>query len=416
MHRSTGIGVSRWLGGLLGVALALPALALPQGCIELLAQAPRVDVVQGQQRDLRLAVPIERLAIGDPKIADVQLLDRRGFLVTGKEQGSTSLLIWTGCSPEPLRSLVEVEGRGSVDTRGAPAFTVGAVEELPNQMQTDIRFVEVSRSKLKQASTSFVRRGGNLWVLGAPGSLGDIKVNADGSGLGGTFGTGSSGFNLIFGGGKWLSFMNALEGSGFAYTLARPSLVAMSGQSASFLAGGEFPIPVPNGTNDNVTIEYKEFGIRLTLTPTVMNNRRIALKVAPEVSELDYSAGIQSGGVAVPALRVRRTDTSVMLADGESFVISGLTSSNSVSNVDKFPWLGDIPILGAFFRSTKLDKDDRELLMIVTPHLVQPLAADAQLPDLPGEGLRHYDPGFSRLYFLERGEYDGQQNDTGLSD
>ncbi|PYB22947.1 secretin, partial [Pseudomonas aeruginosa] len=114
--------------------------------------------------------------------------------------------------------------------------------------------------------------------------------------------------------------MNALEGSGFAYTLARPSLVAMSGQSASFLAGGEFPIPVPNGTNDNVTIEYKEFGIRLTLTPTVMNNRRIALKVAPEVSELDYSAGIQSGGVAVPALRVRRTDTSVMLADGESFV------------------------------------------------------------------------------------------------
>ncbi|MCW5462682.1 type 4b pilus Flp secretin RcpA, partial [Pseudomonas aeruginosa] len=274
----------------------------------------------------------------------------------------------------------------------------------------------VSRSKLKQASTSFVRRGGNLWVLGAPGSLGDIKVNADGSGLGGTFGAGASGFNLIFGGGKWLSFMNALEGSGFAYTLARPSLVAMSGQSASFLAGGEFPIPVPNGTNDNVTIEYKEFGIRLTLTPTVMNNRRIALKVAPEVSELDYSAGIQSGGVAVPALRVRRTDTSVMLADGESFVISGLTSSNSVSNVDKFPWLGDIPILGAFFRSTKLDKDDRELLMIVTPHLVQPLAADAQLPGLPGEGLRHYDPGFSRLYFLERGEYDGQQNDTGLSD
>lgn len=160
MHRSTGIGVSRWLGGLLGVALALPALALPQGCIELLAQAPRVDVVQGQQRDLRLAVPIERLAIGDPKIADVQLLDRRGFLVTGKEQGSTSLLIWTGCSPEPLRSLVEVEGRGSVDTRGAPAFTVGAAEELPNQVQTDIRFVEVSRSKLKQASTSFVRHEG----------------------------------------------------------------------------------------------------------------------------------------------------------------------------------------------------------------------------------------------------------------
>ncbi len=184
------------------------------------------------------------------------------------------------------------------------------------------------------------------------------------------------------------------------------------------LAGEPLDVLV-NGTliaHGEVVVVNEKFGIRLTLTPTVMNNRRIALKVAPEVSELDYSAGIQSGGVAVPALRVRRTDTSVMLADGESFVISGLTSSNSVSNVDKFPWLGDIPILGAFFRSTKLDKDDRELLMIVTPHLVQPLAADAQLPDLPGEGLRHYDPGFSRLYFLERGEYDGQQNDTGLSD
>lgn len=415
MHRSTGIGVSRWLGGLLGVALALPALALPQGCIELLAQAPRVDVVQGQQRDLRLAVPIERLAIGDPKIADVQLLDRRGFLVTGKEQGSTSLLIWTGCSPEPLRSLVEVEGRGSVDTRGAPAFTVGAAEELPNQVQTDIRFVEVSRSKLKQASTSFVRRGGNLWVLGAPGSLGDIKVNADGSGLGGTFGTGSSGFNLIFGGGKWLSFMNALEGSGFAYTLARPSLVAMSGQSASFLAGGEFPIPVPNGTNDNVTIEYKEFGIRLTLTPTVMNNRRIALKVAPEVSELDYSAGIQSGGVAVPALRVRRTDTSVMLADGR------LRDQRA-----------DQQQLGEQRRQVSLagrHPDPRCVLPLDQAGQGRPRAADDRHP-APGpaagrrrtvagparRGLRHYDPGFSRLYFLERGEYDGQQNDTGLSD
>ena len=313
MHRSTGIGVSRWLGGLLGCA---PALALPQGCIELLAQAPRVDVVQGQQRDLRLAVPIERLAIGDPKIADVQLLDRRGFLVTGKEQGSTSLLIWTGCSPEPLRSLVEVEGRGSVDTRGAPAFTAGAAEELPNQVQTDIRFVEVSRSKLKQASTSFVRRGGNLWVLGAPGSLGDIKVNADGSGLGGTFGTGSSGFNLIFGGGKWLSFMNALEGSGFAYTLARPSLVAMSGQSASFSPAASFD---PGAERHQRQRHHRIQGVWHPPDPHPDGDEQ-----PPHCSQ--GGAGGQRTGlqrrhperrVAVPALRVRRTDTSVMLADGE---------------------------------------------------------------------------------------------------
>lgn len=105
-----------------------------------------------------------------------------------------------------------------------------------------------------------------------------------------------------------------------------------------------------------------------------------------------------------------------MLVDGENFVTSGLTSSNSVNNIDKLPWLGDVPALDAFFRSIKLDKDGREPLMIVIPHLVQPLATDAQLPDLPGEGSRHYDPGPLRLYFLEHGEYDGQQNDTGLSD
>ncbi|SDK91998.1 pilus assembly protein CpaC [Pseudomonas delhiensis] len=404
------------LAGVMAWALLASAQAAPKACegLALLPQKLVLAVQQGAQQDQQLPLPIKRLAIGDPQIADVQLLDKRNFLVTGKAQGETSLLVWTGCPGDPLRAQVQVAGRS---VRDVGAASDAAATTLPSQVQTDIRFVEVSRSKLKQASSSLVRRGSNLFVLGAPGSLSGISVGSDG-GVSGNFGTGDSGFNVIWGGGssKVLGFLNMLEGSGFAYTLARPSLVATSGQSASFLAGGEFPIPVPNGNNDNITIEYKEYGVRLTLTPTVMSSGRIALKVAPEVSELDFSAGIKTGGIAVPALNVRRTDTSVNLADGESFVISGLISSNTVSNVDKFPGLGNLPVLGAFFRSSQLDKDDRELLMVVTPHLVQPLAANASLPRLPGEGLRKYDPGFGEFYFLENGQFDGRASANGMSE
>uniref|UniRef100_A0A1I7YG02 TadZ_N domain-containing protein n=1 Tax=Steinernema glaseri TaxID=37863 RepID=A0A1I7YG02_9BILA len=139
--------------------------------------------------------------------------------------------------------------------------------------------------------------------------------------------------------------------------------------TASFLAGGEIPIPVPSTGSDTVTIEYKEFGIRLALSPTVVSRDRITLKVAPEVSELDYNNAVRIAGVTVPGLTVRRTDTSVSLADGESFIISGLISSSARSAVDKFPGLGDVPILGAFFRQSSISREETELLMIVTPRL-----------------------------------------------
>jgi pilus assembly protein CpaC len=155
-----------------------------------------------------------------------------------------------------------------------------------------------------------------------------------------------------------------------------------------------------------VTIEYKQFGIRLFLTPTVLSKEQIMLRVAPEVSELDFSTGVESGGVAVPSLRVRRTETSVELGDGESFVISGLVSQQTIANVDKVPGLGDIPVLGAFFRSNRLDRSDRELIMVVTPHLVRPIAAGTKLPELPGEKARAYDPEFARFMLLEDGDFE----------
>lgn len=169
---------------------------------------------------------------------------------------------------------------------------------------------------------------------------------------------------------------------------------------------------MPSSGSDSIFIEYKEFGIRLTLTPTIVGKNRIALKVAPEVSELDFTNAVSIAGTIVPALTVRRTDTSISLADGESFVISGLISSRNNSQVNKFPGLGDIPVLGAFFRDNTINREERELLMIVTPHLVQPLAANAQLPSLPGEQLRNYDPNFYRMFFLENGDFDSR---SGLS-
>lgn len=379
------------------------ALAAPGNC-GALGQLPAVvEVGEGLQQELQSPVAITRLAIGDPKIADVRVNGDRNFLLTGVSSGATSLMVWTACASAPRQTMVFVKGKA---TSALTSVSLPPSEDplLPSQVQTDIRFVEVSRTKLKEASTRLLGTGANFF-LGSPNLLspseGVFKLPVN-----------TQSFNVGFGGGRVSAMINALERSGFAYTLARPSLVAMSGQSASFLAGGEVPIPVPSAGSDTISIEYKEFGIRLTLTPTVIDRNRISLKVAPEVSELDYSNAVQIEGIQVPALTVRRTDTSVSLADGESFVISGLISSNNRSTISKFPGLGDIPILGAFFRDSNISREEKELLMIVTPHLVQPLAANAQLPSLPGEKLRSYDPNWYRLFFLENGNFDRR---SGLS-
>ncbi|WP_459748809.1 type II and III secretion system protein family protein [Pseudomonas sp. 3A(2025)] len=402
--------------------------AAPAGCSTQSAVPAVLEVDQGTQRDIRPGVAITRVAVGDPRIADVQVTGNQGVLLTGMAPGATSLMLWTHCSPAPQQSMVFVRGKATAAMTEAARLPAG-VDPLPSQVQTDIRFVEVSRSKLKEASTSIFGTGSNNSLFGSPGTVSGISATPGlvpsvlGEASGGVapvlpgaamIPLNNNMFNIAWGGGssKVLGVINAMENSGFAYTLARPSLVALSGQSASFLAGGEFPVPVPNAEGSGISIEYKEYGVRLTLTPTVVGANRILLKVAPEVSELDFSAGITISGTTVPALNVRRTDTSIALADGESFVVSGLISSSNSSQVGKFPGLGDIPILGAFFRNSQINREERELLMIVTPHLVRPLARDAQLPSLPGEGLRNYDPSFLRMYFLEKGDFDRR---SGLS-
>ncbi|WP_237885943.1 type II and III secretion system protein family protein [Pseudomonas sp. PGPR40] len=396
----------RIIHGLFWTGLSVNAAqAAPDNCSQLDNLPTTFEVGQGLQNELRVPVPVTQLAVGDPKVADVQPSGNNAFILTGLAPGATSLMVWTACSKTPRQSMVFVKGKA---TSALTSVSTVPSEDplLPIQVQTDIRFVEVSRTKLKEANASIFGRQGNF-LFGSPRTFPTIDgivtpsvpVNNDM-------------FNFAFASSDTLVSINALEGSGFAYTLARPSLVALSGQSASFLAGGEVPIPVPSSGSDNVSIEYKEFGIRLTLTPTIIGKNRIALKVAPEVSELDFSNAVSIAGTIVPALTIRRTDTSISLADGESFVISGLISTRNSSQVNKFPGLGDIPILGAFFRDNTVNREERELLMIVTPHLVQPLAANAQLPSLPGEQLRNYDPNFYRMFFLENGDFDSR---SGLS-
>ena len=382
------------------------ALAASNNCTALGQLPAVVEVAQGAQQALNSPVSISRIAVGDPSVADVHANGSNDFLLTGVAPGTTSLMVWTACSKSPRQSMVFVKGRATEGFTSS-ALPPSADATLPSQVQTDIRFVEVSRTKLQEASTSIFGMGKDF-LFGSPGSF---ISNAESVITGGPVANGKY-FNIGFGGGRVKAMINALEGSGFAYTLARPSLVALSGQSATFLAGGEVPIPVPSSGSDNVSIEYKEFGIRLTLTPTVIGRDRILLKVAPEVSELDYTNAVTIAGTAVPGLNIRRTDTSISLGDGESFVISGLISSRNSSQVNKFPGLGDIPVLGAFFRDSNISREDKELLMIVTPHLVQPLAANAQLPNLPGENLRNYDPNWYRLYFLENGNFNRR---SGLS-
>ncbi len=424
------------------------------------AVADLLEVPAGQQRTLAFANSVTRLAVGDPGVADVRLIGRKDVLVTAKKLGSTNLQVWSRgaalreyrikvMASDGLRSTLDNEGlrlapagdglvlQGDATSLAGHAGAVAAAGQMSerkqvtdrsrmafrHQVQTDIKIVEISHSKLKNAGFFLAKNTRSVTAgVSPPGVLSDI------SGGQGSFSLGSQSgflpsfesFNFVLGRATdgVLGVLSMLEGNGFAYTLAEPSLVTLSGQDASFVVGGEFPIPVRQGSGDqsSVTVEYKEFGIRLFLTPTVLSKDQIMLRVAPEVSELDFAAGIQSGGVSVPSLRVRRTETSIELGSGESFVISGLVSKETVANVDKVPGLGDIPVLGAFFRSSRLDVRDRELVMVVTPHLVAPLSATATVPPLPGERYRKYDPDSADFLLFENGEFKSRDNTYGFSD
>ncbi|WP_295718799.1 type II and III secretion system protein family protein [uncultured Halovibrio sp.] len=415
------------------------------------AQGEPLELNVGDQSVFNTGRNIDRIAVGNPEVADVEVLDARQVLITGVGQGQTSLRYWLGGASDPREREIKVSADtgvldqmlneagepgmsarsagGAVQIRGEPESlasgrqTLSALEEVVDQpvqdatsqsgiqVQADIRVVEVSRRSMKQVGFNFFNSNGNNTVsLTGPGGLqsvsnpGEASVSGDGFGL-----PISDAFNLVAGDGDdgFLGVMSLLERHDLAHTLAEPSLVTMSGQTATFLAGGEIPIQTDSGLG-STSIEFKEFGVRLKLTPTVLSDNQIVLKVRPEVSEVDNTTSVSVDGQQIPGLTTRRTETTIQLGDGETFVISGLISQETLAQTDRVPFLGSIPVLGSFFRSQRTERSDRELMMVVTPHLVRPMASDADLPPLPGEKLRDFQPTFDDP-FAERHLGDGME-------
>ena len=252
----------------------------------------------------------------------------------------------------------------------------------------DLQFAAVSTSTLKALGFNFSKLSGDIQgAIVARSSLAGYTNSSSGLTVDAKAPIASA-FNLFLSGPKRGigAVLRSLSSNGLSSVLAQPTLLARSGEKATFLAGGEFPVPVPqasaNGGN-SLGIAYKEYGVRLSVTPYVLSKDHIVLNLAPEVSELDYASGVQLQGYIVPGIRRRSAETTVELGSGQSFVIAGLNYDTSSVTKDKVPLLGDIPVLGALFKRQQTTKEKQELIIVATPRLVDPLAPD-QVPPLPG--------------------------------
>jgi pilus assembly protein CpaC len=266
---------------------------------------------------------------------------------------------------------------------------------VPLQVTLKVRIAEVNRSLLKNIGVNLLnrdQRSGHLFGIGQgnPGTINVAQGPADPiTGVKSETVTGVTFNNLagattlgLFGhifGTDLLGTLDLAETDGLVTTLAEPNLTALSGETASFLAGGEFPIPVSQG-NQAVTIEYKTYGVGLAFTPIVLADGRISMRVRPEVSELSDAGSVKLNNFVVPALTTRRAETTVELGSGQSFMIAGLLSNHNSNSVNKAPFLGDLPILGALFRSTSYQRQETELVIVVTPYLVRPVSGQLALP------------------------------------
>lgn len=369
----------------------------------------------GVQESLVLERGLVRLAIADDSVVNVRIERAAAqgqaarLLLTPIKPGTTSLMVWTQRDQPPqswvlhVRQAVQVRqptygGLTEMDlneklhqaaTAAQPTpVNAGQVQTKSNVVQVDVKVVELNKTRLQQAGLNLFSTARNSQGFSF-GVLSSASGNPQFNGQGGIDNVGSpfsQAFGLLLNFGKANLGLNlgVLESNGMARVLAEPSLLAISGQSANFLAGGEVPIPVAQG-NGAINIEYKPYGVGLTVSPTVLDNQRIVLKVAPESSELDYANAVTLQSVAVPAITTRKADTTVELGDGESFVIGGLVSQSTTSNVNKVPLLGDLPILGMLFKRQEFSRRERELVIVVTPRLVKPFTAQAQLHNLlPG--------------------------------
>ena len=432
-------GIIFFLVLVLSGAYAMDAMAAVQ------VETKRIELVSGKSVVLRTETAVKRISIANPAIADFNLLSPTEVYLTGKEAGTTNLTMWqdgrltavydlvvsydVSKLKQQMQEMLPAEkdlriaaANDSLTLSGkvtnaaalnqalslarayAPEGKVSNLVEVGgvHQVLLEVRVAEMSKSITKRLGINlayaFSNNDFSVSILSSPASV----VNPPTSVLN----QASSAVNALFRfdhkGSTWAGFVDALEEDGLVKVLAEPNLVTLSGQTATFLAGGEFPVPVPQDFN-TITIEYKQFGVGLNFTPVVLSKDKISIKVAPEVSDLDFTNSVRLVGFVVPGLRVRRTSTTVELADGQSFAIAGLLRENVRTVVSKFPLLGDIPILGALFQSKEFQKENTELVIIVTPHLVKPL--DMAKQTLPTDF--YVEPNDAEFYLLGRIEGSG---------
>jgi pilus assembly protein CpaC len=414
------------IGCLMGGAMMWAGLP-SQGGAQVVAPGgyQELTIPAGKSQVLSLPEPLTDVMVADPTIADVLPLNNQSVYIVGKKIGSTVVTVYG-----PKRRLIAVENvvvSADIDafkqrlheilpsepgvqarqanqsivlsgTVGSPAvlqqvlalaesFAPTKVVNMVSvagtqQVMLSVRFVEMERSTAKalRLNAQASGEGDRQYKL----TLGDDLLNPLGALLD-TFGQGALQYNWSH---SNLGFMfDALEQKGVVKTLAEPSLVALSGDTASFLAGGEFPIPVAQSQNSSgsalnatITVEFKQFGVSLAFTPTILQDGLINLVVSPEVSSIDPSTSVVTQGLRIPGIKVRRARTTVELRDGESFTIAGLLKDDYQSNIRQLPFAGDLPILGTLFRSTGYQRDQTELVIIVTPHLVTPRKAKIATP------------------------------------
>ncbi len=385
----------------------------------------KLELSAGKSKVLDLPVAIKRASLANPDVADTVVLSPTQIYLTGKTVGVTSLTLWhengkvlgmydvvvvpdlnrlkenlhkvlpeeqdiqvtanhdritlsgTASSATNLTRVLEI-AEAYAPKKVINSMQVGGVQ----QVMLEVRVAEMNRELIRRLGINFNYMGpenfgisllNNLTALEGLTQVGPAATFIDQAvtqSINGVFGfsTGSL---------SWTGYVDALKEQNLIKVLAKPTLVALNGQEAAFLAGGEFPIPVPQAFGV-VTIQFKKFGVGLVFTPNVLSGKHISMNVAPEVSELDFQNALRLQGFTIPAITTRRATTTIELADGQSFAIGGLMRDNVRESIKKFPILGELPIVGALFRSSAFQKSETELLIIVTPHLVKPLDMSAQ--------------------------------------
>ena len=333
------------------------------------------------KRTITFTQPIGRVEVDRDNIISVAAPSARSLRLTGVGTGTARL------------SIFGVNG-GLLDERivtvGSPVSSVSADRVVAGEqvVAVDVQFAAISTSTLKALGFNFAKLSGDLQgAIVSPSTLTSASFAPGGSSIDASVPI-QNAFNLFLSSPNRgiNAVLSALSSNGLSELLAQPTLLVRSGEQASFLAGGEIPVPVPQasaGSGSAISIQYKEFGVRLAVTPFVLSKDNIVLKIAPEVSELDYANGVQLQGYVIPGLRRRSAETTVELGSGQSFVIAGLSYSSQSVTRDKTPLLGDIPVLGAFFRRQQSQKERQELVIVATPRLVGPVQA-ASMPTLPG--------------------------------